>query len=49
VFHKFYKCRNNILLGDLNAEVGKEDIFKQTIGNGSLNEISNLELSQLEV
>jgi hypothetical protein len=25
-----------ILLGDFNAKAGKEDIFKQTIGNDSL-------------
>jgi hypothetical protein len=30
-----------ILLGDLNAIVGREDIFKLTIGNESLHEISN--------
>jgi hypothetical protein len=30
-----------ILLGDLNAKVGREDIFKLTIGNESLHKISN--------
>jgi hypothetical protein len=30
-----------ILLGDFNAKVRKEDIFKPTIGNESLHEISN--------
>jgi hypothetical protein len=30
-----------ISLGDLNAKVGREDIFKPTIGNKSLHEISN--------
>jgi hypothetical protein len=30
-----------ILLGDLNAKVGREDIFKPSIGNESLHEISN--------
>jgi hypothetical protein len=30
-----------ILLGDFNAKVGREDIFKQTIGNETLHEISN--------
>jgi hypothetical protein len=30
-----------ILLGDFNAKVGREDIFKPTIGNDSLREISN--------
>jgi hypothetical protein len=28
-------------LGGLNAKVGREDIFKPTIGNVSLHEISN--------
>jgi hypothetical protein len=30
-----------ILLGDFNAKVGREDIFKLKTGNGSLHEISN--------
>jgi endonuclease/exonuclease/phosphatase family metal-dependent hydrolase len=30
-----------MLLGDLNVKVGREDIFKPTIGNESLHEISN--------
>jgi hypothetical protein len=30
-----------ILLGDFNAKVAREDIFKPTIGNESLHEISN--------
>jgi hypothetical protein len=30
-----------ILLGDLNAEMGREDIFKLTIGNEILHEINN--------
>jgi hypothetical protein len=29
------------LLGDFNAKVGKEDIFKPAVSNGSLHEISN--------
>jgi exonuclease III len=41
VFHKFPKYHMNILLGDFNAKVGREDIFKPTIGNESLHEISN--------
>jgi exonuclease III len=41
VFDKFPKYHMKILLGDFNAIVGKEDIFKLTIGNGSLHEISN--------
>jgi hypothetical protein len=31
----------NILLGDFNAKVGRDYIFKLTIGNESLHEISN--------
>jgi hypothetical protein len=31
----------NILLGDFNARVGREDTFKPTIGNESLNEESD--------
>jgi hypothetical protein len=30
-----------ILLGDFNDKVGREDIFKPTIGNESLQETSN--------
>jgi hypothetical protein len=30
-----------IVLGEFNAKVGREDIFKPTIGNESLHEISN--------
>jgi hypothetical protein len=30
-----------ILLGDFNAVVGREDIFKLTVENESLHEISN--------
>jgi hypothetical protein len=41
VFHKFPKYHIKILLGDFNAKVGKENIFKPTIGNESLHEISN--------
>jgi hypothetical protein len=41
VFDKFPKYHTKILLGDLNAKVGREDIFKQTTGNESLHEISN--------
>jgi hypothetical protein len=41
VFDKFPKCHMKILLGDINAKVGKEDIFKLTIGNESLHKISN--------
>jgi hypothetical protein len=30
-----------ILLGDFNAKVGREHIFKPTVGNESLHKISN--------
>jgi hypothetical protein len=30
-----------ILLADFNAKVGREDIFKPTVGNESLHKISN--------
>jgi hypothetical protein len=30
-----------MLLGDFNAKVGREDIFKPAIGNESLHEVSN--------
>jgi exonuclease III len=41
VINKFPKYHPNILLGDLNTMVGKEDILKPTNGNGSLHEINN--------
>jgi hypothetical protein len=41
VFDKFPKYHMKILLEDFNAKVGREDIFKQAIGNGNLHEISN--------
>jgi hypothetical protein len=40
-FDKFPKYHMKVLLGDFNAKVGREDIFKLTIGNESLHEISN--------
>jgi hypothetical protein len=40
VFHKFPKYHMKILL-DFNAKVGREDIFKLTIGNEHLHEISD--------
>jgi hypothetical protein len=36
---KFPKYHMKILLGDFNAKVDKENIFKATIGNESLHEI----------
>jgi hypothetical protein len=41
VFDKFLKYHTKILLGDFNAKVGQDDIFKPTIGNESLYKISN--------
>jgi hypothetical protein len=41
VFNKFRKYYMKILLEDFNAEVGIQDIFKPTIENVSLHEISN--------
>jgi hypothetical protein len=40
VFHKFPTYHMKILLGDVNTKIGREDIFKPTIGNESLHEIS---------
>jgi hypothetical protein len=40
VFDKVPKYHTKILL-DFNAKVGREDIFKPTIGNESFHEISN--------
>jgi hypothetical protein len=41
VFDQFPWYRMKILLGDFNAKVGREDISKPVIGNGSLHEASN--------
>jgi hypothetical protein len=41
VFHHFPKYHMKILLGGFYAKVGKEDIFKPTIGNESLHQDSN--------
>jgi hypothetical protein len=41
VFNHFPKYHMKIRLGDFNAKLGKEDIFKPTIGNESLHEDSN--------
>jgi hypothetical protein len=41
VFDKLPKYHMKILLGDFNAKVSREDIFKPTIWNESLHEISN--------
>ena len=41
VFECFPKYHMKIILGDFNAKVGKENIFKPTIGNESLHQDSN--------
>ena len=41
VFDHFPKYDMKILLGDFNAKVGRENIFKLTIGNESLHQDSN--------
>jgi hypothetical protein len=41
VFNEFPRYHIKILLGNFNAKVGREDIFKPTIGNKSLRGISN--------
>jgi hypothetical protein len=41
VFDQFPRDHLKILLGDFNAKVGREDIFKPVIGNESLHEASN--------
>jgi hypothetical protein len=41
MFDKFPIYHMQILLGDFNAKVGREDIFKPIIWNESLHEISN--------
>jgi hypothetical protein len=40
VFDKFLKYHMKIMLGDFHAEVGRVDIFKPTIGNESMHQIS---------
>jgi hypothetical protein len=42
VFDKFPKYHMKILLGNFSVKVGREDIFKPTIGNESLHKISNV-------
>jgi exonuclease III len=41
VFDHLPKYHTKILLGDFNANVGRENIFKTTIGNESLHQDSN--------
>ena len=40
-FYHFPKSHMQILFGNLNANVGRENIFKPEIGNGSLHHNSN--------
>jgi hypothetical protein len=41
LFDKFPKYHMKIMLGDFNVKVSREDIFKSTMGNEGLQEISN--------
>jgi len=41
VFYNFPKYHMKILLGDFNAQVGGENIFKPTIGNENLHQDIN--------
>jgi exonuclease III len=41
VFDQFPRYHTNILLGDFNTKVGREDIFKPIIGNKNLHEVTN--------
>jgi hypothetical protein len=41
VFYLFPKYHMTILLGDFSEKVGRENIFKPTIGNESLHQDSN--------
>ena len=41
VFDHFPKYHMKILLGDFNTKVGRENIFKPTVGNESLHQDSN--------
>jgi exonuclease III len=41
VFDQFSRCHMKVLMGDFNAKVGTEDIFRPIIGNESLYEASN--------
>jgi hypothetical protein len=41
VFDQFPRYHMKILLGDFNANIGREDIFKPIVGNESPHEVSN--------
>jgi hypothetical protein len=54
VFDKFPKYHMKILLGDFNAKVGREDIFKPTIGNcfqlfRCLNSMGGIKCKEIEL
>lgn len=42
VLYQFSKYYMKILLGNFNAKVGREDIFKRTVWNKSLHEVCNV-------
>jgi hypothetical protein len=41
IFDQFLKYYMKLLLGDFNAKVWRDDVFKLTVGNESVHEISN--------
>ena len=41
IFNHFPNYHMKMLLGDFNAKVGRENIFKLTTGNESLHQVSN--------
>jgi hypothetical protein len=41
IFYTFPMFHMKILLGDFNAKLGRENIFKPTIGNESRHQVSN--------
>jgi hypothetical protein len=48
IFDRFPKYHMKVLLGDLNAKAGKEDVLKPTIGNESLHKITMIMIMELE-
>jgi hypothetical protein len=49
VFNKFPKYLMKILLGDFNAKVGREEIFKPTFQNESLYEIKKSQSQKYDI
>jgi hypothetical protein len=49
VFDKFPKYHMKLLLGDFNAKVGREDIFKSTFQNESLYEIKKSQSQKYDI